>query len=169
MTAPQTVDTLLDRVRTSRADLDAALARLTEEQFIAPGAGGDWSAKDALAHVAAWEQGIAALLQHESRGAAMGIEGDTSTMDIDTINRQLYELHRERPASEVLAMAREAHERAVAVISTLDDADLQKPYKDFSDQQDSDPDEPIINAIAGDTYEHYEEHLPAIRAQASQE
>lgn len=166
MSEPRTINAVLDRVQASRADFDAAVARLTEEQFTAPGAGGDWSAKDVLAHVAAWEQGIAALLQHQPRGAAMGIEGDASTMDIDTINRHVYELHRERPASDVLAMAREAHERVVAVISTLDDADLQKPYKDFSDQQDSNPDEPIINAIAGDTYEHYEEHLPAIRAQA---
>ena len=167
MTAPASVATVLDRIRTSRTDFDTAVARLTDEQFTAPGADGGWSVKDLVAHVAAWEQGIAALLQHEPRFQAMGIEDYTATMDIDTVNRRLYELHRDRPSSEVLAMAHEAHERALAVLATLGDEDLEQPYREFSDDDRPDANEPIINWIAGDTYEHYQEHLPAVQAQAN--
>jgi uncharacterized damage-inducible protein DinB len=169
MAAPETIETLLDRIQTSRADFDAAIARLTEEQFTAASADGGWSAKDVLAHVASWELSSIALLHHEPRHAAMGLEADTSSMDIDTINQRLYELHRDRPPGEVLSMAHEAHERAVAVISSLEDSDLRRPFRDFSDEDLPDRDDPVVNWIAADTYEHYEEHLPAIRAQASRE
>ena len=169
MTAPETAETLLDRIQSTRADFDAAIARLTEEQFTAVGADGDWSAKDVLAHVASWELSTVALLHHEPRHAAMGLEADASSMDIDTINQRLYEQHRDRPPGEVLGMAHEAHERAVAAISSLEDTDLQRPFRDFSDEDLPNRDEPVVNWIAADTYEHYQEHLPAIRAQASQE
>lgn len=169
MTEPATVEPVLDRIQTTRTSFDTAVARLTDEQFTAAGAEGQWSVKDLVAHVATWEQGIAALLQHEPRFAAMGVADYSPSMDIDTVNDRLYELHQDRPSGEVLAMAREAHERAVAVIASLCDDDLQRPYRDYAGEDRPDADEPIINWIAGDTYEHYAEHLPVIRAQASQE
>lgn len=167
MTAPATIDMVLDRIRTSRSDFDTAVARLTDEQFTASGAEGAWSVKDLVAHVATWEQGVTALLQHQPRFEAMGVEDYSSSMDIDAVNQRLYEIHQNRPSNEVLAMAHEAHERAVAVITTLSDTDLQRPYRDFSDEDRPNSSEPIINWIAGDTYEHYEEHLPVVQAQAN--
>lgn len=167
MTAPATVEMVLEKIRTTRADFDTAVARLTDEQFTASGAEGSWSVKDLVAHVSAWEQGITALLQHQPRFQAMGIEDYSSSMEIDTVNQRLYDLHKDRPANEVLAMAHEAHERAIAVIATLSDEDLQRPYRDFSDEDRPNNDEPVINWIAGDTYEHYNEHTPVVQAQAN--
>ncbi len=167
MTAPATIEMVLDNIRESRNEFDTAVARLTDEQFTAPGAEECWSVKDLVAHVAAWEQGITALLQHQPRFQAMGIEDYTASMDVDTVNQRLYDLHKDRPGHEALTMAHEAHERAIAVIATLSDEDLQRPYREFSDEDRRQNDEPVINLIAGDTYEHYQEHTPFVQAQAN--
>lgn len=173
MTAPATIAGVLERIRASRADFDTAVARLTDDQFTAPGAEGDSSVKDLVAHVAGWEQGIAALLQHEPRFEAMGIEDASAgrdndmVLDTDTVNERLHALHLDRPSHEVLTMAHEAHERVLAVIATLNDDDLQRPYREFSEENRPNNHEPVINWIAGDTYEHYEDHTPSVQAQAT--
>ena len=161
-TMPMTVADLAERIWQSRMAFDAAVARLTPEQFLTPGADG-WSAKDTLAHVTSWEQSATAMMLGEPRFASMGITGDAATMDIDAINLQLVDLHRDRPAAEVVAMARESHARLLGALATLSDEDLRRPYRDARVGDGPDGDEAIVAWFAGDTYEHYDEHLPSLR------
>ena len=53
--------------------------------------------------------------------------------------------------------------RLVAVLGGLSDDDLQKPYSHY---QPTDPDErrPVVGWVAGNTYEHYAEHIDWIKA-----
>jgi len=161
-TTPTTVAALAERVRGSRAAFDAAVARLTPEQFLAT-SDDDWSAKDVLAHVAAWEQGITAVMLGEPRAAAMGLSVDAAALEIDAVNGQIFDLHRGRPAADVVAMAREAHARMFAALVTLSDQDLGRHQRDEWSAAD---DEPLIHSIAADTHQHYDEHLPNIRNRA---
>ena len=162
-TLPVTVAELGERIRQSRAAFDAAVARLTPEQFLAVSDDG-WTAKDVVAHVAAWEQGTTAVMLAESRTSAMGLTGDAASMDVDAVNRQLFDLHRDRPAAEVVAMAREAHARMLAALATLSDDDLRRPANDIGG---SDPaGEPLVRAIVSDTYEHYDDHVASLRDRA---
>jgi hypothetical protein len=153
-------------IRESRAAFEAAVARLTPEQFLAESDDG-WSAKDVLAHVATWEQGTTAMIGGESRPEAMGIVGDPETMDLDSINRQIFEMHRDRPAVEVMAMAREAHARLLAALTTIGDDDLQRPIRDVGGGSGPVQESPLIRSIVSDTYEHYDDHLQSLRDRAS--
>ncbi len=47
---------LLKDIQVEHARLDKMLSTLTAEEMIRPGVVGDWSVKDVLAHLAAWEQ-----------------------------------------------------------------------------------------------------------------
>ena len=47
---------LLDKIAAAWAGLQASYAGLTAEQMQEPGAAGEWSVKDTLAHVTTWEQ-----------------------------------------------------------------------------------------------------------------
>lgn len=165
-TMPMTVADLGERIRQSRMAFDAAVARLSPEQFLTPGAAG-WSAKDTLAHVTAWEQSATAMMLGEPRFAAMGITGDAAAMDTDAINRQLFDMHRHRPAAEVVSMARESHARLLAALATLSDEDLGRPFHDARVGDGPVGDEAVIGWFAGDTYEHYDEHLPSLRERAN--
>jgi DinB superfamily len=115
-----------------------------------------WTVKDHLVHVGAWERSLFALIQSQDRPAAMGVA--ETAEGADAINEEIRKLHARDTPEEALAYFRESHVQLVAALGKLTDADLQKPYSHF---QPSGPEEkrPVIGWVAGDTYEHYAEHL----------
>ncbi len=50
-----TKDELIKKIETEWDNLQAALDGLTEEQMHQPGVVGEWSIKDILAHITAWQ------------------------------------------------------------------------------------------------------------------
>ncbi|MGH7762593.1 MAG: DinB family protein [Candidatus Dormibacteraceae bacterium] len=143
--------------------IETAWNRLTElvNQVEAAGAlsraGADgWTVKDHLAHIAAWEHSLLALIEGHDRERAMGLSG--SVEGIDNVNEAIRKLHETDTPGEALAYFRDSHARLVAALEKLSDADLQKPYSHF---QPKDPDEkrPVVGWVAGNTYEHYAEHI----------
>src|SRR5262245_13913627 len=124
---PQSVVDLLDRVDASWQEIDTAVACLHPEQLLAPLAGG-WSAKDHLAHLAAWRRSLLALLEGRSRPEAIGLEPEQAArLGTDGINAALFERHQHRLLDEVLADLRDVHTRVRSALSTLTDEDLQRP------------------------------------------
>ena len=115
-----------------------------------------WTVKDHLAHIGAWERSLLALVQSQDRAAAMGVV--ETAEGTDAINEQIRKLHAKDTPEEALAYFRDSHMQLMAALGKLSDADLQKPYSHF---QPSDPDEkrPVIGWVAGNTYEHYAEHV----------
>ena len=49
----------LDTMRSERDRWEALLAEADETQMVEPGVAGDWSLKDLVAHVTAYERGLA--------------------------------------------------------------------------------------------------------------
>ncbi len=155
---------LLARIREARAALERTVERLSEAQLTAAGAGG-WSGKDHLAHLAAWEGKIVAVM--EGRPAHEGLGLDEATYrgaNIDEINARLHERDRARPLPDVLATYRRTHGRLLAALEALPEAELTRPY------QSADAGDVLADGIAGNTYEHYDEHrgwMEAIVAQGT--
>jgi hypothetical protein len=152
---------LLELVRHEYAALEQTIGLLSEAQLTAP-IDGSWSAKDILAHMAAWQQ---IMLEFHIGGrpfeqAAPGITASYQTDDVDTINEALHQRDRERTLAQVLDTFRRSHQRTLATIEGMSEADLFRPYtppgRDPSDGGQ------LINWIAGDTYEHYMEHRETI-------
>ena len=115
-----------------------------------------WSVKDHLAHVAAWEHSLLALVDGEDREQAMGL---AEPLDgIEAINEAIRKIHQGDTPDEALGYFRDSHAKMIAALDKLTDADLQKPYRHF---QPSEPDEnrPVAGWVAGNTYEHYAEHI----------
>lgn len=164
-TIPQTKAELLARIAEGRAALEQALGRLSEAQLTTPATSG-WAIKDHLAHLAAWEAGIAALLQHQPRWAAMGLdEAAISQHKMDDWNEIVYQQNRERSLAEVRHYFAESHRQLVAAVEHLSEEELVKPYAYFEAGETSKDDtRPIIVRIIGNTYEHYEEHQEWIEA-----
>ena len=114
-----------------------------------------WTVKDHLAHVAAWEHSLLALLEGRDRSGAMGLNEPLE--EIDSINEAIRKLHVTDTEDEALGYFRDSHAQLMAALAKLDDADLEKPYSHY---QPSDPEEkrPVVGWVAGNTYEHYAEH-----------
>lgn len=157
-----TVQEMLQRMEAGRQRLDEALAGLSEGQMTRVGREG-WAVKDHLAHLAAWAQGIAALLRGEPRWAAMGL--DEATMgDEEAINEALHQQGRALTLAEARTTFDAAHEGLHAAVAALDDADLLRPYSDFLGEPSGDDVRPIVGWIVGNSFGHYDEHLPWIEA-----
>lgn len=117
---------LLIGIDRERAALDAALAGLTPRQMTKAGVTrGGWSVKDILAHVVEWQQmnfdWYAAGLRGEK--PAMPAPGYT-LRELPRLNEMIYRKHHRRSLEAVVRDYESYHQRAVALIRTLPDADL---------------------------------------------
>ena len=144
--------------------LQKALTGLDGTQMTRPGAGG-WSAKDEMAHLAAWTRGVAALLRKQPRYPAMGLPAgvEPGSVDLDRMNEMIFEERRGIPLNQVLDEALAAHLDLLGALSTLSDEDLMRTYGEFQPQEEElEDDIPILYEIPGISYGHYAEHRQEI-------
>jgi len=147
---------LLLTIQRERAAFEAALAGLTPEQMTAPGVMGEWSVKDLLGHVAMWESRLVTILYSIERGVA---PKTLRSSDVDRVNAESYAEQRERPLDRVLSDFHAVHAQLLKRLDALEDRDLSDS-KRFPWMEG----EPLEKLVAGDTFEHYAEHRPAIEA-----
>jgi lactoylglutathione lyase len=155
---PRTKEDLLARIHSSRRSLEKSIQALGEEQLSRRGPFG-WSVKDHLAHLATWELGIVELLQKRPRFAAMGVEEAVSEGKTeDEINELIYRRRAHRTAAEVLVDFEEVHARLLQVLERMDEEALFRPYASYLPEGATGSQLPVIHWIAGNTYEHFDEH-----------
>jgi hypothetical protein len=160
-TTPRNKAELLALVQREYTALEQAIGQLSEAQLTEP-IDNSWSAKDILAHIAAWQQIL--LVFHIERKpfeqAAPGIAVSYQNSDVDTINEALYQRDRGRSLAAVLDTFRRSHQQTLAAIEGMSEADLFRSYTPPG--RDPSSGGQLINWIAGDTYEHYLEHRETI-------
>lgn len=120
---------LLERLRESHKKLTDALEGLTEEQATRKGLNPQWSIKDALAHIAAWEIEGARIVNEIERGTWKPQKIDKEM--IDGFNAQAVESRREHSMPQVREEFDAAHSEIERIIETLpDELDESSPtYK----------------------------------------
>jgi len=154
---PPDKSTLIDVIRNERARLESLLVGLTETQMIKPGVEVEWSIKDILAHIAAWERLAMDRIYAAQTGTDLKyplIAGDDF---VDQFNAQNYEAHKNQSLSEVRAEFDNAHQEFMAQIEALSEARLsQKLNFDWSGKMT------YQVMISANTHWHYPDHAAAI-------
>ena len=148
----------------------AALDRLSEAQQTELRDAAGWTLRDHLTHLAAWADGVAALLRREDRWAAMGLnikDPEQEGIDEDTLNERIAFQQRHLSASEARAWVVAAHGRLAAAVAALSDEELELPYDRYVAPFTGDSGNPVGMYVAGNSFGHYEEHLPWIEALAA--
>ena len=146
----------MQRIESSWNVLVALVGQIQDAGGLTKVGADGWTVKDHLAHIAAWEHSLLALIEGRDRSLGMGL---TEPLEgIDAINEAVRKLHESDTAEEALGYFRASHLQLVTALDKLSDGDLQKPYSHY---QPSDPDEerPVIGWVGGNTYEHYAEHI----------
>ena len=140
-------------------ELNALIHLLGDEGLLLTGDDG-WAVKDHLAHVAAWEASLVGLLDGSDRAVAMGITASDDD-DTDSINAAIWSLHHGGTPAQAVEYFRETHADLMRLLEKLTDADLQLPYNHYQPDQPRDPSDnrPALDWVAGNTWEHYTEHL----------
>lgn len=153
------MNSVVERIEKSWRELDSLIQSLGRDGLMRTGADG-WAVKDHLVHIAAWEQSVIALFEGADRLTAMGVP-DQRFGETDAINAAVQSLHRNEPAQGSLAYFHDTHARLMTLLSRLTDADLQLPYRHYQPHGESFEGDarPALDWVAGNTYEHYAEHI----------
>jgi hypothetical protein len=130
MDEPTTKASLLAAVRRERAEWERIVAEAGVGRMDEPGAMGEWTFKDLLAHLTAWQQHEQAPLEGALTGARPAPPWPANLnphRDQDTINAHIHERTHALPTDEVLHQARRAWDRLEAGFATLPEEALIDP------------------------------------------
>ncbi len=117
---------LLNEIRIERDALDELLARVRPSDMTRAGVTrGGWSVKDVLAHIVDWQERN--LRWHDA-----GLRGETPELpepgmtwrELPRLNAQIYRKHHHRPLDEILDDYVTLHDRMIALIARVREADL---------------------------------------------
>ncbi len=138
---------MIERVRAAHERFTKALDGLTEEQATRAGLNPQWSVKDALAHVTAWEIEGARILSEIQSGTWEPQKVNKNS--IDEFNARAVEQRRESSMSAVRAEFDEAHREMERTILTLlpDEVDESSPAYKYTE---------------GTTFRHHAQHAAQI-------
>jgi hypothetical protein len=115
-------------IQVERRQLEKTIAGLAKEDMLQPGVVEEWSVKDVLAHLVAWEQLYLSWY-------ACGLEGkipdfrpaEINKKSMDALNLQIYTQYRETPMEDVLSNFGKSYQQIQTVVSTVTDEELFTP------------------------------------------
>ena len=119
---------LLKQMRGERAKLEALVGSIDEIQMEVTPAQGEWSIKDVLAHIAAWERHFRGWFEAEAQGQQPSWPVPPVTKeDIERFNLQVYAARRGWPLAQVQVEFGAAFLALLAEAEAMPEADLLAP------------------------------------------
>jgi hypothetical protein len=156
-TEPTTKDEMLALIQSGYEQFEALLATISAERMTAASTGDDWSVKDHLAHLAAWQGYQAGRMEATAQGAAEPPALVPGAADEDAENAALYARNKDRPLSDVLAEWHASYQRVLAATRALTWEALNGPFPWQPGGA------PVGAYTLGNTSGHYEEHRAIIQ------
>ncbi len=146
---------LLSTLEASRKKLLAAFDGLADDQLTESGVVGDWSVKDILSHLTAWEAELVKLLAQARQGRRPAF---LDLGETDTLNAKWRQEMKGRLLDQVWADFHGVRRQTLRQLEALNDKDLADPkrYPWLGGK-------PLGQWIAEQTFEHEQEHLEHIR------
>lgn len=136
----------LRRMDEAWAAFDERVNALGNEQLTSRLGEGEWTRKQMLAHITAWhELTTNRLLKFVEAGEPVGLPGDEHE---DAINARTARSSEGRTTGEIVIAMTDSHRRLRRTVAALNDAQLAAH------------DGWAAAVIAGNSFGHYEQHLP---------
>jgi hypothetical protein len=155
---PMTGARLATILRDKRARWDALLAQVRPDRLVIPGVEGSWSVKDLVAHLTWYEQSVV-------EGARQILSSGTFTrrrpagVDVHEQNARIAAASQTRSVTEVFAEAHAVFQQMLVLVEACPDDLLNDPHV-LGLNEDLVP----WMGVANNSYGHYHEHEPALRA-----
>ncbi len=163
MTDTTTKQKLLDGLDTERANWEALLRQVGPDRMELRGVNGEWSIKDIVAHVSAWEKRTLVWLQAIRVGSWPQPPEWPVNLDEDEINAWIFRANRGRQLPDVLNEWREVFEQLVRALEFVTEQDLTAVGRFEWLAGNS-----LAASISGNSFEHCQIHGAAIRAWLAQ-
>jgi hypothetical protein len=147
--------------------LQAFLQGYSDQQLTTPTDAASWTAKDHIVHLALWEGSMIAVMDRKPRWEYMGISkavwATLATGSYDAVNDALQKKYRVLSLDEVRRELETRHQQFIERIENFPEDELHLPYNHFQPLA-SDETYPLIDYFSGNSYDHYNEHIPWIGA-----
>lgn len=154
---PPNKQVLLEVIQEERLELEKLLAGLSPSQKEVEGVEAAWSAKDIMAHIAAWER----LAQDRINAALTGEELKIPVIEgkdfVDVFNAQVYESNKNISLEEIESEFAGSYREFLATIESLEEEFLfdKLPF-DWAGEMT------VQVLISANTHWHYPEHAASI-------
>jgi hypothetical protein len=140
-------------LKNDRKAWESILAAVDKNDMTGPVLPSGWSIKDIIAHVAWYEDQMVGMLETNALAGS-----DWWNLPMDERNELIYKECKDLPLDDVLAWAEKAYARFSRAIEPLSEEALNDP----SHFEDMPPDWFPWKVIAGNTYDHYRDHIEEI-------
>jgi hypothetical protein len=152
---------LYESIKTGYVKLTEFLAELSLEEKMQPGVIGKWSVKDITAHISVHEQRMIRWMKERLQGKDPKSPQpyDMPAHALDQLNEQIYQENCNRSLDDILRDFDKIHIETLKLVETVTEKDIfdVSCFRLLGG-------EPIWEAIAANTFWHYEEHTQDIRA-----
>jgi len=163
MTQAPAKSALLEQIERERVFWEQLQAEIGQQRMLVPGATGEWTFKDVVAHLNGWRAKTLARLQaavHGGTPAAPPWPADLDEDDdVDQINDWIYQASRERSLEDVLGEYSQSFQRMRDAVTALPERDLTEVGR-YPWLQGY-----ALAQVITDSFGHlHEEHEPVLRA-----
>jgi hypothetical protein len=150
MIRPTTKVDVLKQMHACRQDFYAAIDRIPVEWMTEIALYDNWTPKDLIAHLGSWDHSLAERIAAWRRGETVPLFDEDM---IEAMNDHFLSRYRDMPLHEVRAMEASAFAALEHQVIESSEAEIFEPGH-FPGLYI-----PLEQMIAGDTYEHYPDHL----------
>ncbi len=147
---------ILKEIYTKREKLENILAQFSDEQMVAGGVIGEWSIKDTISHITAWEQRF--VIWKEI--VVQGKEPDDFPVTweaVHAMNAESYVVDKMKPLSQVKKEFAESFPQVTASVEDIP-AEMLEDLEYFEWRK-----EPFWVMVAANTFWHYREHMEDLK------
>lgn len=147
---------LLEQMAENRAQLNALLDGVPQDELIKPGACGEWSVKDVLEHISRWESELIQVLFQAAQGAEP--HSEVFNPEYLKVNEAWYQESKDRPLERVLDDFQAVRKQLVKRVTSFPDPQLTAP-----DAYPWMKNHALIGLLKEIALEHEVEHLEGLR------
>lgn len=155
MDAQTTRDDLIEKLNSAYQRFEATLDRFSAAQTTAPNVVGIWTPKDVLAHMIYWQR----LPVHELNAALRGESYPENGSNMDEVNARTVAASQSTSWEALRAEFRATHQAVVERVKSLPDGAFIPGGTIEQALSDT-----VADALAGNTYEHYDLHGAQLQA-----
>lgn len=140
-----------------RAEFMQAIEGLSEETLQQAGIVGEWSVKDIMSHLLAWETELVKLLWQVQMDEKPTTE-QFSKVHVDKINQKFFNLTHDRDLERVMADFAAVRNQTIRRVKEFSEKDFEDPNR-FPALGSN----PLSEWIANDSFGHEKEHIEQIK------
>jgi DinB superfamily len=145
--------TFISMLEQARAQWEAFLVQMDEQRMLQPGIVETWSVKDLIAHVSWYEREMVPVIR-----LRVFTGSEWWALPTDERNAMIYQQNRYRPLQEIIDEGQHSYSELLEAVQSLSDEDLNDPRRFRDMPEDWVP----WQIIAGNSFEHYQDHLPLL-------